>query len=41
VPPKVEYSLTAFGKTLQPILKELEKWGNEYLEELAKIRFDS
>ncbi len=41
VPPKVEYSLTAFGKTLQPILKELEKWGNEYLDELAKIRFDT
>lgn len=26
VPPKVEYSLTEFGQTLMPILKELERW---------------
>lgn len=39
VPPKVEYSLTEFGKTLQPILKELENWGNVYLDKLAKNRF--
>ena len=39
VPPKVEYSLTDFGKTLQPILKELEQWGATYLEKLAKNRF--
>ena len=41
VPPKVEYSLTNFGKTLQPILDELETWGNTYLEELAKNRFNT
>ena len=39
VPPKVEYSLTEFGETLQPILKELEAWGNLYLEKLATIRY--
>jgi len=39
VPPKVEYSLTEFGETLQPILKELESWGNKYLQKIAEIRF--
>lgn len=38
VPPKVEYSLTEFGKTLLPILSALESWGNDYLEKLATIR---
>jgi len=28
VPPKVEYSLTEYGKTLDPILKQLYKWGD-------------
>jgi len=41
VPPKVEYSLTEFGRTLQPILKELEKWGNIYLSKLASTRFNT
>ncbi|MGB7402559.1 MAG: helix-turn-helix domain-containing protein [Arcobacter sp.] len=27
VPPKVEYSLTDYGKTLKPILKQLYFWG--------------
>mgnify|MGYP002697412641 FL=1 len=31
VPPKTEYALTAFGKTLTPILDELCKWGENYL----------
>lgn len=38
VPPKVEYSLTEFGLTLLPILKELEQWGNQYLQQLKTIR---
>ena len=38
VPPKVEYSLTEFGQTLQPILISLEHWGTEYLEQLSQIR---
>ena len=38
VPPRVEYSLTEFGKTLQPIMAELEKWGSKYLEQLAQNR---
>lgn len=27
VPPKVEYSLTADGRTLKPVLSALERWG--------------
>jgi DNA-binding HxlR family transcriptional regulator len=30
VPPKVEYSLTAYGKTLRPILTALCKWGEQH-----------
>lgn len=38
VPPRVEYSLTTFGKTLVPILESLEQWGNQYLKKLSTIR---
>lgn len=31
VPPKVEYSLTEFGRTLMPVLYAMNKWGNEYI----------
>ena len=36
VPPKVEYSLTEYGKTLNPILKQLYLWG-----EIHKEKFDA
>ena len=29
VPPKVEYKLTARGKSLENILKKLDQWGSE------------
>lgn len=29
MPPKVEYNLTDFGKTLLPIISDLGKWGDE------------
>lgn len=31
VPPKTEYSLTDFGKTLAPILDAMCDWGADYL----------
>jgi DNA-binding HxlR family transcriptional regulator len=31
VPPKVEYSLSEFGKTLEPIIKMMQTWGDTYL----------
>lgn len=32
VPPKVEYSLTDFGKTIIPILDTMCNWGSNYLQ---------
>ncbi|BCT26637.1 winged helix-turn-helix transcriptional regulator [Bacillus velezensis] len=32
VPPKVEYSLTAQGESLMPILDAMYKWGKDYME---------
>jgi DNA-binding HxlR family transcriptional regulator len=31
IPPKVEYSLTEFGKTVLPVLDALFEWGSDYL----------
>ncbi len=32
VPPRVEYSLTTTGKSLQPVIKALNDWGTEYIQ---------
>ena len=32
VPPKTEYSLSEFGKSLTPIIDAMCDWGNNYLE---------
>lgn len=29
IPPRVEYSLTDLGRSLSPVINELEKWGLE------------
>lgn len=34
VPPKVEYSLTEFGKTLIPVISALGQWGDKNEERL-------
>lgn len=34
VPPHVEYALSEFGEQMRPILKEMEKFGNEYKKQL-------
>jgi DNA-binding HxlR family transcriptional regulator len=36
VPPKVEYSLTGFGRTLMPILFSMNKWGTTYAQETGQ-----
>nr|WP_321467410.1 winged helix-turn-helix transcriptional regulator [uncultured Desulfobulbus sp.] len=33
VPPKVEYSLTAKGQSIFPILKQMCDWGKQYIED--------
>ncbi|MDO7905715.1 helix-turn-helix domain-containing protein [Paenibacillus sp. JX-17] len=30
VPPKVEYSLTPFGNTLEPIIMQMHEWGIQF-----------
>jgi DNA-binding HxlR family transcriptional regulator len=30
-PPRVEYSLSERGKSMGPLLAEMEKWGNEHI----------
>lgn len=37
VPPKVEYSLTEFGKTLIPVISVLGNWGDENEERLRSL----
>lgn len=32
VPPKVEYSITEHGKSLQPVLDAMHQWGDRHLE---------
>lgn len=32
VPPRVDYSITGFGKTLFPIMEALCEWGTDYLD---------
>lgn len=31
VPPKVEYSLTPLGRSLQPVIDSLSRWGEHFL----------
>ncbi|WP_129022338.1 winged helix-turn-helix transcriptional regulator [Edaphocola flava] len=37
VPPKVEYALTDFGKSLIPVISSLGIWGDEHEERLKRV----
>jgi DNA-binding HxlR family transcriptional regulator len=37
VPPKVEYNLTEFGKTLIPVIATLGQWGDAYENRLREV----
>ena len=37
VPPKVEYSLTEFGKSLIPVISQLGNWADEHENELREV----
>ena len=37
IPPKVEYTLTALGKSLLPILVSMRNWGADYLSQNNKL----
>jgi len=33
VPPKVEYSLTESGRSLEPVLRQMAAWGEQYCDQ--------
>lgn len=37
VPPKVEYSLTEYGKTVEPLMKALHQWGENHLRHIENM----
>lgn len=40
VPPRVEYELTAFGRTLEPILTCLREWGETFQQRVGEPEGD-
>jgi DNA-binding HxlR family transcriptional regulator len=36
VPPRVDYALTDFGRSLEPIIQQMRTWGDRYLEGQAR-----
>jgi DNA-binding HxlR family transcriptional regulator len=37
IPPRVEYSLTEAGKSLEPVLLTMLNWGNNFVEKASPI----
>lgn len=40
VPPKVEYSLTPFGKSFEPVLNMMLVWGHAYAEKEGEVEYE-
>lgn len=38
IPPKVEYSLTPFGRSLEPVLLLVRDWGNQHMDAIIERR---
>lgn len=38
IPPRVDYSLTDFGRSLEPILLLMRDWGDQYIEQITERR---
>lgn len=38
VPPKVEYSLTEFGRSLKPVLLLMCDWGKQYNDKIEQVK---
>ncbi len=38
IPPRVEYSLTEFGRSLEPILLLVRDWGDEHIGQITEQR---
>ncbi len=41
VPPKVEYSLTEFGKTLKPIINLMKNWGELHRNRILEAKLEA
>jgi DNA-binding HxlR family transcriptional regulator len=37
VPPRVEFSLSPFGRTLEPVFSALDGWGEENRKEILQL----
>ena len=37
IPPKVKYSLTPFGRSLEPILIQMRTWGDVYRQKIGDL----
>ncbi|QDU61093.1 putative HTH-type transcriptional regulator YybR [Planctomycetes bacterium Pan216] len=38
IPPRVEYSMTPLGRTLEPTLRSIHDWGNKHWSEVEEAR---